>query len=103
MNQKRHTPRLANAIKKALAYANEHSGWWYAYPSDNLGRLIIEYAYGADRYDVLNSLCPGIHGKVVTYARGDIRHRRKHCRIDGMTIKMIVLLLVVVFVQSILD
>lgn len=103
MKQKRHTPRLANAIKKALAYANEHSGWWYAYPSDNLGRLIIEYAYGADRYHVLNSLCPGIHGKVVTYARGDIRHRRKHCRIDGMTIKMIVLLLVVIFVQSILD
>lgn len=52
MKQKRHTPRLANAIKKALAYANEHSGWWYAYPSDNLGRLIIEYAHLTDTVNV---------------------------------------------------
>lgn len=53
--KKMNSPRLANAIKRALAYARDHSGWWYAFCSDRLGRLIIDYAYGADKYDVLNA------------------------------------------------
>lgn len=78
--KKMNSPRLANAIKRALAYAR----WRYAFYSNQLGMLILDYAYGADKYDVLNNaLCLGIHGKVITYARGDIRHRKRHVSIDG--------------------
>lgn len=97
----RHSPRLANAIKRALAYARDHSGWWCAFSSDRLGRLIIDYAYGADKYDVLYVLCPGIHGEVITYARGDIRHRKRHVPIDGEMLMLALLTAVVVlcFIQ----
>ena len=99
--KKTNSPRLANAIKRALAYARDHSGWWYAFCSDRLGRLIIDYAYGADKYDVLYALCPGIHGEVITYARGDIRHRKRHVPIDGEMLMLALLTVVVVlcFIQ----
>lgn len=99
--KKSNSPRLANAIKKALACARDHSGWWEAFRSDDLGILILGYAYGADKYDVLNALCPGIHGKVITYARGDIRHRKRHVPIDGEMLMLALLTAVVVlcFIQ----
>lgn len=76
-NKKRNSPRLANAIRRAIAYASLRSSWWYAYNSDDLGMLIYEIAYKADKYDVLNALCSGTQQNVVTFARGDIRHKRK--------------------------
>ena len=94
--KKSNSPRLANAIKKALAYARDPSGWWEAFRSDDLGILILGYAYGADKYDVLNALCPGIHGNVVTYARGDIRHRKHRLSCDDIATYTTLLLLVVV-------
>lgn len=94
--KKTNSPRLANAIKRALAYARDHSGWWYAFCSDRLGRLIIDYAYGADKYDVLYALCPGIQGEVITYARGDIRHRKHRLGCDSIATYTTLLLLVVV-------
>ena len=71
------SPRLANAIKRACEYANGLSGWWYAFRSDDFGRLIYDFAYKADKYDVLNRLCPGVQTSVITFARGDIRHRSR--------------------------
>lgn len=93
---KKNGKRLANAIKKACAYARDHSGWWCAFRPDDLGRMIIEYAYGADKYDVLNALCPGIQGEVITYARGDIRHRKHRLGCDSIATYTTLLLLVVV-------
>lgn len=75
--KKQNCPRLANAIKRACEYAHGHSGWWYAFRSDDLGRLIYDFAYKADKYDVLNRLCPGAQTSIVTFARGDIRHRSR--------------------------
>lgn len=75
--KKQNCPRLANAIKRACEYAYGHSGWWYAFRSDDLGRLIYGFAYKADKYDVLNRLCPGVQTSVITFARGDIRHRSR--------------------------
>ena len=76
-NKKRNSPRLANAIRRAIEYAHACSSWWYAYRSDDLGRLIYDFAYKADKYDVLNRLCPGVQTSVITFARGDIRHRSR--------------------------
>ena len=76
-NKKRNSPRLANAIKRACEYAHACSTWWYAFRSDDLGRLIYDFAYKADKYDVLNRLCPGVQTSVITFARGDIRHRSR--------------------------
>lgn len=90
---KPNSPRLTNAIKKACAYARDHSGYWCVF---DLGRMIIEYAYGADKYDVLNALCPGIQGEVITYARGDIRHRKHRLGCDSIATYTTLLLLVVV-------
>jgi len=75
--KKQNSPRLANAIRRAYEYAHEHSGWWYAFRSDDLGRLIYDIAYKADKYDVLNRLCPGAQTSIITFARGDIRHRKR--------------------------
>lgn len=75
--KKQNCPRLANAIRRACEYAHGHSGWWYAFRSDDLGRLIYDFAYKADKYDVLNKLCPGAQTSIVTFARGDIRHRKR--------------------------
>jgi len=75
--KKQNCPRLANAIKRACEYAHGHSGWWYVFRSDDLGRLIFDFAYKADKYDVLNKLTPGAQTSIVTFARGDIRHRKR--------------------------
>lgn len=75
--KKQNCPRLANAIKRAYEYAYGNSGWWYAFRSDDLGRLIYDFAYKADKYDVLNKLTPGAQTSIVTFARGDIRHRSR--------------------------
>ena len=91
--EKKNCPRLANAIKKACIYAREQAGWWMAYYSDDLGRLIFRFAYEADKYDVFNALCPGIPNKIVTYARGDIRN--KHI-ITGHTLVLVILVLLVI-------
>lgn len=73
-NKKRNSPRLANAIKRACEYAHACSTWWYAFRSDDLGRLIYEFAYKADKYDVLNALVCVERNKIVTFCRRDIRH-----------------------------
>lgn len=74
---KQNSPRLANAIRRACEYAHGNSRWWYAFRSDDLGRLIYDFAYKADKYDVQNRLCPGAQTSIVTFARGDIRHRSR--------------------------
>lgn len=95
--EKKNCPRLANAIKRACIYAREHAGWWTAYNSNDLGGLIFAFAYAADKYDVLNALCPGIPNKIVTYARGDIRH--KHI-MTGHTVLLVILVLLVMYVYQ---
>jgi hypothetical protein len=91
--KKENSPRLKNAIKRAFAYSGQ---LWY-FPINMLGELILYYAYGADKYDVLNALCPGIRGKVITFIRGDIRHKKKRTCFGGIA-REITLLLIVILV-----
>ena len=93
--KKRNSQRLANAIKRAIAYANLRYSWWYAYNSDDLGRLIYEIAYKADKYDVLNELCPGKRQSIITFARGDIRHTKKRVESLETILALIVLFIIV--------
>ena len=75
--KKQNSPRLANAIRRACEYAYRNCDWLYAFRSDDLGRLILDFAYKVDKYDMLNRLCPGAQTSIVTFARGDIRHRSR--------------------------
>jgi hypothetical protein len=92
---KKNCPRLANAIKRACIYAHEQAGWWTAFCPKDLGGIIFSLAYEADKYDVLNELCPGVPNKIATYARSDIRH--KHI-MTGCTMVFVILVLLVFYV-----
>ena len=99
MKQKNKTnsPRLTNAIKKTCAYARDLFSWWYVFRPDDFGRLIYDFAYKVDRFDVLNALCVGAENKVVTFARGDIRHRR---HISELTCLIILAVALVLFIAT---
>ena len=71
--KKQNSPRMQNAITKVLT---SNAGSWYM-DARYIGMWIMELAYGADKYDVLNRLCPGAQTSIVTFARGDIRHRSR--------------------------
>lgn len=71
--KKQNSPRMQNAITKLLT---SNVGSWYM-DARYIGMWIMELAYGADKYDVLNGLCPGAQTSVITFARGDIRHRKR--------------------------
>ena len=79
----RNSPRLQSAINRVLTHVYSvltisHCGRYRIvynpYSSSHLGVIILMLAYGADKYDVLNRLCAGHRNKIVTFARGDIRH-----------------------------
>ena len=91
--KKQNSPRMQSAINRTF-----HSWIGYCIWSDvrGLGMLALDLAYGADKYDVLNALCPGIQGEVITYARGDIRHRKHRFGCDSIATYTTLLLLVVV-------
>ena len=96
---KPNSPRLTNAIKKACAYARDLFSCWYVFRPDDFGRLIYDFAYKADRYDVLNALCVGAENKVVTFARGDIRHRRHISELACLIILAVALVLFIAIAQ----
>jgi type VI protein secretion system component VasF len=82
--KKRNSPRMQSAINRmlnhvysvlTLAYNGRYRIVYNPYTSGYLGVSILMLAYGADKYDVLNRLCTGKRNKIVTFARGDIRHR----------------------------
>ena len=73
--KKQNSPRMQSAINRTF-----HSwigNWWIWSDVRGLGMLALDLAYGADKYDVLNRLCPGAQTSIVTFARGDIRHRSR--------------------------
>lgn len=87
--KKRNSPRIQSAINRVLttvyrvldvAYVGRYRIVFYPYSSGSLGVSILMIAYGADKYDVLNRLCPGAQRAVVTFARGDIRHKKNHLK-----------------------
>ena len=97
--KKQNSPRLANAIRRACEYAHANSGWWHCFRADDLGAMIYQIAYKADKYDVLNRLCPGIQRTVVTFARGDIRHRKQHVGL----LELLLLLLTAILFSNLLS
>lgn len=74
--KKQKSPRLENAIKRACEIAHANSGWWYVFRSNDLGDLIYNIAYKADKFDVLNKLADGVGKSILTFIRGDIRPKK---------------------------
>ena len=93
-------PRIARAIREAVLIVGRRSGWFgnYYYHSD-VGRMVYELGLKADKYDVLNALCVGAENKVVTFARGDIRHRRHISELACLIILAVALVLVIATAQ----
>ena len=83
--KKQNSPRMQSAINRVLTHVYSvtisHCGRYRIvynpYSSMDIGLSILMLAYGADKYDVLNRLCPGAQTSIVTFARGDIRHRKR--------------------------
>ena len=70
--KKQNCPRIQNAITRVLTRVE--GCWWR--DARYIGEWIRELAYGADKYDVLNKLeNPDIHARIITFCRGDIRHK----------------------------
>lgn len=96
---KKNCPRIARAIREAVLIVGRRSYWFgNNYYHSDVGRMVYELGLKADKYDVLNALCPGIQGEVITYARGDIRRRKHRLGCDSIAIYITLLLLVVVVV-----
>ena len=72
--KKQNSPRMQSAINRTF---HSFIGWWIWADVRGLGMFALDLAYGADKYDVLNRLCPGVQTSVITFARGDIRHRSR--------------------------
>lgn len=97
---KKNCPRIARAIREAVLIVGRRSGWFgnYYYHSD-IGRMVYELGLKADKYDVLNALCVGAENKVVTFARGDIRHRRHISELACLIILAVAFVLVIATAQ----
>lgn len=97
---KKNCPRIARAIREAVLIVDHWSGWFgnYNYHSD-VGRMVYELGLKADKYDVLNALCVGAENKVVTFARGDIRHRRHISKLACLIILAVALVLFIATIQ----
>ena len=90
--KKQNSPRLQSAINQAIALKSWH--WWYVVSAIEFWDVIFNICYKADKYDVLNRLAaPGNHTKIVTYCRGDIRHRRNTPNVISFLIFLELLLL----------
>lgn len=88
--KKQNCPRVQTAITTVMT---SNVGCWYQ-DARYIGMWIMSLAFGADKYDVLNKLVnPDIHTKIVTYCRGDIRHRTQMSDIISFLILMELLLL----------
>lgn len=92
---KKNCPRIARAIREAVLIVGRRSGWFgnYYYHSD-VGRMVFELGLKADKFDVLNKLSLGFKPDVVTYIRGDIRHRKRHC--PNLTIIAVLFILCII-------
>ena len=96
--KKRNSPRMQSAINRTFhSYVRD---WFYRSDVRVLGEMCMALAYGADKYDVLNALCPGSRPAIVTFARGDIRHRSG--RVHGQFVAIMLALLIACMVMSLL-
>lgn len=95
---KKNSPRIARAIREAVLIVGRRSGRFgnYYYHSD-VGRMVYELGLKADKFDVLNKLRIGFKPDIVTYIRGDIRHRKRHFP----SLPVIVVLLILCVIQLI--
>ncbi len=66
----------------------------------DLGVCILILAYGADKYEVLNRLCYGNRNKIVTFARGDIRHR--HWRMKYLLLLVLALIVLLEMFEEVI-
>lgn len=92
--KKQNSPRMQSAINRT--FHSWTGDWWIRSDVRALGMLALDFAYGADKYDVLNKLSTGHRNKIVTFVRGDIRQRH-----DGMKILLFMVLALIVLLALI--
>lgn len=68
-------PKRDSAVKRILAQIHDSIGWWGYRPCD-LGLLIFDAVYKADKYDVLSKLPKGAKSLTKSFIRGDIRKEK---------------------------
>lgn len=100
--KKENSPRIKSAInklcKRCISYIEVYVSRYQIkivsvpYSSQRFGEMLLILAYGADKYDVLNALCPGVQRKVITFARGDIRHRKSVLELFAMLLTIVIAL-----------
>lgn len=104
--KKQNSPRMQSAINRVLtsvysvltfSYYRRCRIVFYPYSSRNIGVSILILAYGADKYDVLNKLITGERNKIVTFARGDIRH--KHDRMKILLLMFLAIIVLLAFIN----
>ena len=88
--KKENSPRMQSAINRT--FNTWQGGWRIRSDVRGLGMWCLALAYGADKYDVLNALCPGVQRKVITFARGDIRHRKSVLELFAMLLTIVIAL-----------
>lgn len=93
--KKRNSPRMQSAINRTFhAYVHD---WFFCSNVRYLAEVCIQLAYGADKYDVLNALRVGSRNDIVTYARGDIRHRRRNLLMELLMFALALILILANF------
>ena len=103
--KKQNSPRMQSAINRVLTHVysvltisrfGRYRIVYYLYSSSDIGVSILMLAYGADKYDVLNKLSTGHLNKIITFARGDIRHRHDRMKILLLMVLAIIVLLALI-------
>ena len=102
--KKENSPRMQSAINRVLTHVytvltiarcGRYRIVYNPFSSSDIGVSILMLAYGADKYDVLNRLSTGHRNKIVTFARGDIRHTKKRVESLETILALIVLFIIV--------
>jgi len=101
--RKRWSPRHDNAVKQTAAYARRYFDWWCMFTVVSFYMMMYHLKYEADRYDVLNALCPGAQNNIVTFARGDIRHRKRKPDTVSLMLMVLAVLLMLISLRLIQD
>lgn len=102
-NKKHYSPRLVNAVKQVSAYARDYRSYWYVFSIVDFYMMMYRLKFKADKYDVLNALCPGTQNKIITFARGDIRHRKRNSDIISLILMAVAILLMLISLRLIQD
>ena len=91
--KRRNCPRLQHAIKVTIAQVHGRGRWWGKTAPEDIGTMIYEIAYKADKSDVLNRLLTTFLQSFRSFIRADIRWE-KPTRLHALTLIFILILFI---------